>query len=113
MDTQQNLKKPDNGTQIQRRTGITCIADGRLRTLCSLILRHMGFRVLDTDTPDLAVALIATESASVLIAGTEGREHAGLMELCSRHEVECIHVDMGQPIDSLLVLLERRAAPRL
>ena len=95
-----------------RRTGLTCVTDSKLKTLCSMILRGLGFRVLEATSPDEAAAMIEAESPAVLVAGSEAQMHPGLLQVCGKYNVQQVHVDVNQPISSLVLLLESGSAPQ-
>ena len=98
--------------QQSRRTGLTCVSDAKLKTLCSMILRGVGYRVIEATSPDEAAAMIEAESPAVLVAGSEARAHSGLLQVCGKHNVQQVHVDVDQPISSLVLLLESGSAPQ-
>ncbi|MBW3579388.1 MAG: hypothetical protein KY462_16955 [Actinobacteria bacterium] len=54
---------------LPAREALTCIADGRLRVLCSIVLRHAGYRVREVATPAEARAAIEGGLVSLLVAG--------------------------------------------
>jgi hypothetical protein len=95
-----------------RRTGLTCVEDRKLKTLCSMILRGLGFRVVEATSPDEAAAMIEAESPAVLVAGSEAQLHTGLLQVCEERNVQRVHVDVQQPISSLVLLLESGSAPQ-
>lgn len=81
--------------------------------MCSMILRGVGYRVIEAKSPDEAAAMIEAESPAVLVAGSEAQLHPGLLKVCARHDVQCVHVDVNQPISSLVLLLESGSAPQV
>jgi DNA-binding NtrC family response regulator len=96
-----------------RRPAVTCVpGDGRLRGLCSVILRHMGYRVHEVSTAAEAARMLESENASVVVAAQAVLDDPELERVCRHNQVTCIRVDSEARIDTLLPLLERRAAPR-
>jgi DNA-binding response OmpR family regulator len=77
-----------------RRTAVLLIRDNRSRTVCSVLLRHEGVRVLEARTADDVLLLAAAEPVDLVIADLESSEQATLhRELRAQQpRVECLSV---------------------
>jgi hypothetical protein len=92
---------------------VTYVKEERLRTLCTVILRHLGYRVYEALSAHEAAATVRSQSAAVLVAGSDEHENEELRTTCSDARIKCITVAPDSPIEVVLSLLERRAKPRV
>jgi hypothetical protein len=97
---------------MNRGTAVTYIPEGRLRTLCSVILRHMGYRVHESENLEDLAAVIAVDGVQLLVAEQTVIGEEAVQRACSIKHIECIHVSPDEKIAIVLKLLERRENPR-
>ena len=97
---------------MNRGTAVTYIPEGRLRILCSLILRHLGFRVHESENLEDLAAVIAADGVELLVAEKTVIGEEAVQRACSVKHIECIHVSPDEKIAAVLKLLERRREPR-
>lgn len=95
-----------------RQVAVTCVHEGRLRTLCSVILRHMGYEVREAQDVAQAKTMMDAQSTAVLIVGRSEADNEELKKFCADGRLKYIFVAPEERIESLLVLLEQRATPR-
>ena len=96
-----------------RGTAVTYLpADGRLEVLCSVILRHMGYRVYEAADVAEAAAMIEAHETTLFVADGELVKNPRVAAFCESNGVQCVSIDPNERIDTLLPLLERRAATR-
>ncbi len=59
-----------------RRTAVLLIRDARSRTVCSVLLRHEGLRVLEASTVDDLIALAREQSIDLVLADVDVADRA-------------------------------------
>lgn len=96
-----------------RGTAVTYLpGDPRLEVLCSVILRHMGYRVYEARDVAEAAAMIEAEDTTLFVADAPLLQNPRVHTFCESNGVKCVSVDPTERVETLLPLLERRAAMR-
>jgi hypothetical protein len=83
---------------------LTCIADRRLRIVCTILLRHRGYRVLEADTVEEADALLTSQSISLLVGGALADPEDKLGQFARGTAIRHVRLAPNLPIESLLQL---------
>ena len=89
-----------------RRSAVLLVRDERSRAVCSLLLRHQGFRVLEASDTNSAITQAVDGEADLILADLGVEERASLhRELMNKlPDATCLFVNERQPVD----VLERR-----
>ena len=90
---------------------VTCIANARIRILCSLILRHAGYHVVEADSVEAAIAIIDREPVTRLIAGALADPNDQLTAYATSRNVIAVRLNReieNQPIDKVAEIIGLR-----
>lgn len=97
---------------MNRGTAVVFLpGDARLEMLCSVILRHMGYRVYEANDPAEALAMVEAEATRLLVSTPETIDDPRITAFCIRNNVAPVSVGPDKSIERLLPLLECHAAP--
>lgn len=78
--------------------------------LCSLILRHLGYRVHEAHNEEDLAEKTNSEIVSVLVAERSLMSRESVQRICSAKGIICIPVSPEAKLEDVLLLLEERAA---
>src|SRR5687768_17533192 len=93
---------------------VTCITNELLRSVASLALRHAGFRVLDTETVEGAIAAAERTHPDLVFAGVLADPAGDLARWCTERQIQ-VHVispqmsiaELGRILQTVAPLQER------
>jgi hypothetical protein len=85
---------------------VTLITEPRLRTLCTVTLRHLGFRVREAGHGSEVTAFLAAEPTRLVIAGSDVPELHIIREACTNHPARFLAISPDEKIATLLELIE-------
>ncbi len=89
-----------------RPLAVVCLADDRLRGVCSLLLRHAGYSIVEAGTVEEAKSAVESKKVSMLIAGVISDPEDQLSPLAAARSVACVRLGPGVQIEALLKLFE-------
>ena len=97
---------------MNRGTAVVFLpGDARLEMLCSVILRHMGYRVYEANDPVEALAMVEAETTRLFVSTPEMIGDPRVTAFCTRNCVTGVSVGPDKSIERLLPLLECHATP--
>ena len=97
---------------MNRGTAVVFLpADARLEMLCSVILRHMGYRVYEANDPVEALAMVEAEATRLFVSTPEMIGDPRVNAFCTRNGATGVSVGPDKSIERLLPLLECHATP--
>jgi hypothetical protein len=95
------------------RIGLICVADVRLRGVCSILLRHAGYRVLETDKVEDAKAVITSRPVAMLVIGALADPEDQLTPFAKARATPSVRLAPNIAIESLLQMFETIGLKRL
>ena len=90
-----------------RHVGLVCAADSRLRGVCSVLLRHAGYRVIDVATAGEARPILEAENVSLFVSGVLADPDNELRPLATARDIPVLRLAPTLQIEELLKLFER------
>ncbi len=85
---------------------LICIADARLRVLCSILLRHSGYRVKEMTDLDAALVELAEAGVVFLVAGELADPEDRLTPNARERGIPFVRVSPQSSVEAVLELVE-------
>ena len=90
-----------------RRLAVVCATDARLRAVCSILLRHAAYRVLEVESVREARSIIESDQVALVTAGVLADPDGELTALASSRKIPCLRLGANLHIEALLKLFEQ------
>lgn len=103
----QRQRTPNEMPAPLRPLAVICLADDRLRGICSLLFRRAGYRVMETANVEEARSAVESKQVAMLVAGLIADPDDRLAPVATDRGVEYVRLGPSVQIEELLRVFKR------